>query len=366
MVAGAFPIVKLGYLAIKQISKPLANVIKSRAKVHPFFRKYVCMPPAQYDARSTAGESSGTEQDKKSEKKSGRWTGKNAWKLGLLGLGGWLIFSGGALFYIWGAPPRDPEGNEIEDEFSKLPKLTAMFKRASKEVNIFTKSIQEPSRQQLLPDPLTYPYVQPPYTLVLEMTGVLVHPDWTYSTGWRFKKRPYIDYFLEQVGPPMFEVVIYSQEQGMTADPLISSLDPRGSIMYRLYRDATRYMNGHHLKDLACLNRDLSKVIMIDWSSTATQLQRQNTLTIPKWNGEEGDRTLIDLANFLKTIAASDVEDVRTVLQYYSQFDDPLAVFRENQRKLQEEQERMAAEYKQMEEKKRVSGWGLSGFLRKR
>nr|KAG5699752.1 hypothetical protein BaRGS_014168 [Batillaria attramentaria] len=136
--------------------------------------------------------------------------------------------------------------------------------------------------------------------------------------------------------------------------------------MYRLYRDATRYMNGHHLKDLACLNRDLSKVIMIDWSSTATQLQRQNTLTIPKWNGEEGDRTLIDLANFLKTIAASDVEDVRTVLQYYSQFDDPLAVFRENQRKLQEEQERMAAEYKQMEEKKRVSGWGLSGFLRKR
>lgn len=38
---------KLGYLAVKQISKPLANVIKLRAKKHPFFRKYVCMPPAQ-------------------------------------------------------------------------------------------------------------------------------------------------------------------------------------------------------------------------------------------------------------------------------------------------------------------------------
>ncbi|XP_025105182.1 putative OPA3-like protein CG13603 [Pomacea canaliculata] len=47
MVAGAFPLVKLGYLAVKQISKPLANVIKLRAKKHPFFRKYVCMPPAQ-------------------------------------------------------------------------------------------------------------------------------------------------------------------------------------------------------------------------------------------------------------------------------------------------------------------------------
>lgn len=47
MVAGAFPIVKLGYLAVKQISKPLANAIKRGAKSNPFFRKYVCMPPAQ-------------------------------------------------------------------------------------------------------------------------------------------------------------------------------------------------------------------------------------------------------------------------------------------------------------------------------
>ena len=39
--------------------------------------------------------------------------------------------------------------------------------------------IQEPSSDKLLPDPLKEPYYQPPYTLVLEMTGVLVHPDWT-------------------------------------------------------------------------------------------------------------------------------------------------------------------------------------------
>lgn len=47
MVAGAFPIVKLGYLALKQVSKPIANQIKKNAKTSPFFRKYVCMPPAQ-------------------------------------------------------------------------------------------------------------------------------------------------------------------------------------------------------------------------------------------------------------------------------------------------------------------------------
>ncbi|XP_050405417.1 putative OPA3-like protein CG13603 [Patella vulgata] len=46
-MVGPFPIVKLGYLALKQISKPLANALKSRAKSSPFFRNYVCMPPAQ-------------------------------------------------------------------------------------------------------------------------------------------------------------------------------------------------------------------------------------------------------------------------------------------------------------------------------
>lgn len=47
MVVGAFPIAKLSVLLIKQISKPIANVCKERAKNSPFFRTYVCMPPAQ-------------------------------------------------------------------------------------------------------------------------------------------------------------------------------------------------------------------------------------------------------------------------------------------------------------------------------
>jgi len=42
------------------------------------------------------------------------------------------------------------------------------------------------------------------------------------STGWRFKKRPGLDYFLQQVGqvaagPPLFEVVIYTHEQGLVS-----------------------------------------------------------------------------------------------------------------------------------------------------
>lgn len=48
MVAlGAFPAAKLGALLLRQISKPIANFVKERAKGSPAFRSYVCMPPAQ-------------------------------------------------------------------------------------------------------------------------------------------------------------------------------------------------------------------------------------------------------------------------------------------------------------------------------
>lgn len=43
-----FPLIKLGIVFFKQVSKPLANQIKARAKNSEFFKKYVCMPPAQF------------------------------------------------------------------------------------------------------------------------------------------------------------------------------------------------------------------------------------------------------------------------------------------------------------------------------
>lgn len=37
-----------------------------------------------------------------------------------------------------------------------------------------------------------------------------------------------------------------------TAYPLIDSVDPQGFVMYRLFRDATHYMDGHHVKVFVC------------------------------------------------------------------------------------------------------------------
>ncbi|KAI9542195.1 Optic atrophy 3 protein [Dissostichus eleginoides] len=47
MVVGAFPIAKLLYLGVRQLSKPIANRIKAGARRSEFFKNYICLPPAQ-------------------------------------------------------------------------------------------------------------------------------------------------------------------------------------------------------------------------------------------------------------------------------------------------------------------------------
>ena len=97
-------------------------------------------------------------------------------------------------------------------------------------------------------------------------------------------------------------------------------------------------------------------------------LSLDNALILKKWEGDTDDTSLIGLAqllqgiynfpnkkwkifqihqfheffwnyfyNFFVAIKQTNVDDVREVLSYYRQHDDPIEVFRENQRKLQEE-----------------------------
>lgn len=129
----------------------------------------------------------------------------------------------------------------------------------------------------------------------------------------------------------------------MTAFPLIDSVDPHGFISYRLFRDATRYMDGHHVKDISCLNRDPARVVVVDCKKEAFRLQPYNGVALRPWDGNSDDRVLLDLSAFLKTIALNGVEDVRTVLEHYALEDDPLEAFKQRQNRLeQEEQQRLA------------------------
>jgi len=311
--------------------------------------------------KSTSDGGEDTESGDKKTKEMPKWQ-KNMYIFCGVTFGG-LIIANCVLFSL---PDKDEHGNNIEDEFSNLSFPSQYYQRLKNKIFTTKKAIEEPFSDKLLPDPLEPPYFQPKYTLVLELTGLLVTSNWTHKHGWRFQKRPGLDIFLSQIGYPNFEVVIWTVENSMTFFPIINGMDPNNQhIMYRLFRDATRFKKGTHTKDLYSLNRDLKKVIVVDWNKDSTQDNPENALTMKKWTGDNTDRSLIGLAQFLHEIKDSDVDDVREVLQYYRQFEDPIEAFRENQRKLEEnmkiEEERKAKE----KESSRFSSFGgISSFSR--
>lgn len=282
------------------------------------------------------------------------------------------------LIYEFGPPKKDSQGNFIPDEYSDDPAPIAYAKRTFGELSLMKKDIVEPSSPKLLPDPLQHPYYQPPYTLVIELFGVLLHPTYDQVHGWRFKKRPGIDYLLENVGPPLYEVVIFTRESGMVAYPLIDSMDPKGYIMYRLFRDAARYKSGfkmgditkgempkldpYYQKDLKYLNRDLKRVVVVDTDRRATELQPSNGISLKAWNGSNADTELFDLASFLHTLATNEVDDVRPVLEHYRKYDDPLAAFKLAQVRMQEEQERLAKDIQENNVRSNLIGSNRSGL----
>lgn len=90
------------------------------------------------------------------------------------------------------------------------------------------------------------------------------------------------------------------------AAPLAEKLDPYAAYMpYRLYRDATRLDIGTNttIKDLSSLNRDLSKVVMLDTDKSHATNQPDNALILPKWSGEPGDQGLVAIIPFLECLS---------------------------------------------------------------
>lgn len=321
----------------KEIKSPLGNLIAQNA------------PPAP------------EVKEEETEEKKEKTKSKFGWKtsLGIFGvtftcIGSYLVLTLGA--------PGDENEMSLHADIADKPVWLQYLIRTYRELDFYAKLIQEPSRQKLLPDPLEYPYLQPKYTLVLEITDVLVHPDWTYNTGWRFKKRPGLDYFLESLHG-VYEIVIYTAEQGMTLFPLCEAIDPKNIIAYKLPRDTTYFSGGHHVKSLDKLNRDLNKVIAVDWNPKSVKFHPDNLLQIKRWTGDDNDRSMIDLAAFLKSIAENDIEDVREVLQHYKAYDDPIEAFKEKRKMLIDQLEAEAAA-KRDQDTSQVKKWRPSFFSR--
>ena len=83
--------------------------------------------------------------------------------------------------YFSALPDKDENDNDVIDEYSSLPFPSQYYQRLKSKIFATKKSIEEPFSDRLLPDPLEEPYIQPKYTICIELTGFLVHSTWSVS-----------------------------------------------------------------------------------------------------------------------------------------------------------------------------------------
>jgi len=163
----------------------------------------------------------------------------------------------------------------------------------------------DPSRDKLLPDlpPAQKGRERP--TLVVSLDGTLIESQWTRQFGWRYAKRPGVDEFIETLAP-FYELVLWTECMS-SADVAINRLDPRRRFGHRLYRDATTYTGGEHIKDLSHLNRDMDRVLIVDCAASAFGLQPGHGIALEPYGAEKDvdktDKSLSALVPFLVYLA---------------------------------------------------------------
>ncbi|KAI9821025.1 MAG: mitochondrial inner membrane protein required for protein import [Pycnora praestabilis] len=212
---------------------------------------------------------------------------------------------------------RNWETPEEENAHPETPSgwgVGLFYNRARARIGDTLGYYTEPAFPKLLPD--VQPEWERPYTLVLSLEDLLVHSEWTRDHGWRMAKRPGVDYFLRYLSQ-YFEIVVFTSVPSYTGGVVMQKLDPFRMVMWPLFREATRYSHGEYIKDLSYLNRDLSKVILIDTVPSHAKLQPENAIILSKWTGAPQDKELVSFIPFLEYIATMGLSDTREVLKSF-------------------------------------------------
>ncbi|KAL6622248.1 hypothetical protein LY90DRAFT_397486 [Neocallimastix californiae] len=125
-------------------------------------------------------------------------------------------------------------------------------------------------------------------------------------------KRPYVDSFLKKVSE-WYKVVVFTASLKEYADPVIDYLDPEKKIFSKRYfRESCQFRNGIYMKDLQVIEKDLSKICLVDNSTFSFEINKENGIPIETWINDPKDRELLNLLPFLDALRF--VEDVRSIL----------------------------------------------------
>ncbi|KAJ3306277.1 mitochondrial inner membrane protein required for protein import [Kappamyces sp. JEL0829] len=260
---------------------------------------------------------------------------------------GWAVGLGVLASYIYLGQTYESPDVEGENWFE------AHNRRSWESIKDSYDYFMNPPTKSLLP-PLP-PQLAREHTLCFELTDALTHLVWDKDVGWRVAIRPgakQLLYTLHQY----FEIVLFTNTPSHLASPVMDALDNYGLVHYRLFREHHRLDKDTHLKDLSFLNRDLSRVIVVDNHPECLGTHPENGILIKSWQGESGDRELFKYTAFLQELvtfaAAQKIKDLRPLLTNLKELDGqdlPRAweSFKANLRALAKEKEGTHVEVKE-------------------
>lgn len=108
------------------------------------------------------------------------------------------------------------------------------------------------------------------------------------------ERRPHLDEFLSAVSE-IFDVWVYTAGDKKYADIVLNSIDPKGYIQKRFYRDTCRKFNGMYIKDLKHL-RKCAKVkgemVLVDDNKTSVEKNYPFSLRVEEFEGPQEDKEL--------------------------------------------------------------------------
>lgn len=222
------------------------------------------------------------------------------------------------------------------------------------------EEFSQPFTDKMIPDfeagpfygPNIPPGTPPPPLLVLDLEKTLIGSVHDAKYGWRHVKRPGLQKFLDRISQ-YYEVVIVSQND--VNPEVFMAVDPN-SACHKFGAPNCELRNGVVLKRLDLMNRDLSRIILIDDDAEASSLFPRNTLLIKPFEdiNDKTDRELDDLCVLLQAFCHDEVGDFRDTFDDLGTRDVSEAVLEYKMR---------IHEHKQSIRKEREKG--LGGLLKK-
>lgn len=203
------------------------------------------------------------------------------------------------------------------DNFSRSRNSSRQFTNS----NTLIKTIVAETKQCILP-PQT-PENKGKKCLVLDLDETLVHSSFQVVQNSDYVipvlientvnnvyvlKRPGVDEFMKRMGQ-YYEIIIYTASLSKYADPLLDKLDIHNVIQKRLFRESCVFHDGHYVKDLSLLRRELCNTIIVDNSPMSYAFHPDNAIGCGSYIDDNKDIEMWQIADFLESIRH--VDDVR-------------------------------------------------------